>query len=171
MTFFNPLSLQFKTSDIFGTFLKPLSLLPLQHRRHDLCKKPLVVVAVTERNRANTRKESPKVLNRRMQRKFNGTAAKPRLSVFCSDKQLYAMLVDDKNKKCLYYGSTLQKSILGDPPCTKLEAAERVGEELIKTCINLKIDEISLYDRNGLARGERMQAFEIAVARHGFMPR
>lgn len=49
---------------------------------------------------------------------FNGTQTKPRLSVFCSDKQLYAMLVDDFNKKCLFYASTLQKSIRGDPPCT-----------------------------------------------------
>lgn len=49
---------------------------------------------------------------------FNGTATQPRLSVFCSDKQLYAMLVDDKNKKCLFYGSTLQKSFRDNPPCS-----------------------------------------------------
>lgn len=51
---------------------------------------------------------------------FNGTSRKPRLSVFCSDKQLYAMLVDDQNKKCLFYGCTLQKSIRGDPPCNNI---------------------------------------------------
>lgn len=45
---------------------------------------------------------------------FNGTAKKPRLSVFCSDKQLYATLVDDENNKCLFYGSTLQKSTRKD---------------------------------------------------------
>lgn len=48
---------------------------------------------------------------------FNGTATKPRLSVFCSNRQLYAMLVDDHNRKILFYGSTLQKAICGDPPC------------------------------------------------------
>ena len=51
---------------------------------------------------------------------YNGTATRPRLSVFCSDKQLYAMLVDDHNKKCLFYGSTLQKSIRQNPPCTTI---------------------------------------------------
>lgn len=53
---------------------------------------------------------------------FNGTPTKPRLSVFCSDKQLYAMLVDDQNKKCLFYGSTLQQSIRGNgnPPCSTI---------------------------------------------------
>ncbi|WRX14996.1 Large ribosomal subunit protein uL18 - like 3 [Theobroma cacao] len=87
------------------------------------------------------------------------------------NKQLYAMLVDDKNKKCLFYGSTLQKSIRDDPPCTTIEAAKRVGEKLVKACVDLNINEISYYDRNGFARGERMQAFEIAIAQHGFLPR
>ncbi|EXC19986.1 50S ribosomal protein L18 [Morus notabilis] len=106
-----------------------------------------------------------------MLKKYNGTPMKPRLSVFCSDKQLYAMLVDDQNKKCLFYGSTLQKSIHQNPSCTTTEAAKRVGEELIKACNDLNINEISSYDRNGFARGERMQAFEIAISSHGFLPR
>ncbi|KAK6931243.1 Ribosomal protein L18 [Dillenia turbinata] len=104
-------------------------------------------------------------------RRFNGSSENPRLSVFCSDKQLYAMLVDDQKKKCLFYGSTLQASIRGNPPCTTTEAAERVGEEFVKACIKLDINEISSYDRNGFARGERMQAFEIAISRHGFLYR
>jgi hypothetical protein len=37
--------------------------------------------------------------------------------------------------------------------------------------MDLKINEISSYDRNGFAGGERMQAFEIAISRHGFLPR
>ena len=41
----------------------------------------------------------------------------------------------------------------------------------MKACIDHQINEISSYDRNGFARGERMQAFEIAISRHGFLPR
>ncbi|EPS64005.1 hypothetical protein M569_10776, partial [Genlisea aurea] len=130
----------------------------------DYLTKPLTIEA-----RANTRTESAKVLNRRMRKKFNGTAAKPRLSVFCSEKQLYAMLVDDQNKKCLFFGSTLQKSMRKDPSTPTAEVAELVGEELIRTCMDLNITEISSYDRNGFARGERIQAFEIAIARYGFL--
>ncbi|CAN6482019.1 unnamed protein product [Victoria cruziana] len=123
--------------------------------------------------RERARKESPKVRNRRLQRKFNGTSRRPRLSVFCSGKQLYAVLVDDQNRKCLFYGSTLQKSMResdDNDTCSTVEAAKRVGEELVKTCIQQKIHEISSYDRNGLSRGERMKAFEYAVIRHGFIP-
>lgn len=49
---------------------------------------------------------------------YNGTATKPRLSVFCSNRQLYAMLVDDHGKKILFYASTLQEEICGDPRCS-----------------------------------------------------
>ncbi|XP_077224186.1 uncharacterized protein LOC143857618 [Tasmannia lanceolata] len=94
---------------------------------------------------------------------FNGSSVRPRLSVFCSNKQLYAMLVDDQNKKCLFYGSTLQKSIRENSSCSTIETAQRVGEELVKACVDLKINEISSYDRNGFSRGERMEAFEIAM--------
>uniref|UniRef100_A0A0E0K9B1 Uncharacterized protein n=1 Tax=Oryza punctata TaxID=4537 RepID=A0A0E0K9B1_ORYPU len=146
--------------------------------------------------RHGARKENPKVRNRRLQKKslfcsqltwflspaaaaaaaaaalqFNGTATKPRLSVFCSNRQLYAMLVDDHNKKILFYGSTLQKAICGDPPCGAVEAAGRVGEELIRACKELDITEISSYDRNGFARGEKMMAFEVPVSQYGFLPR
>uniref|UniRef100_A0A804LED3 50S ribosomal protein L18 n=1 Tax=Zea mays TaxID=4577 RepID=A0A804LED3_MAIZE len=75
--------------------------------------------------RRGARTESAKVRNRRLQKKFNGTATKPRLSVFCSNRQLYAVLADDHNKKILFYGSTLQKSICGDPPCGTVVSRRR----------------------------------------------
>ncbi|BBG94252.1 hypothetical protein Prudu_002482 [Prunus dulcis] len=49
----------------------------------------------------------------------------------------------------------------------KKEAAKRVGEELIKACNDLNIHELSSYDRNGFATGERIRAFEIAISEHG----
>ncbi|KAK4280484.1 hypothetical protein QN277_012107 [Acacia crassicarpa] len=156
--------LQFTNSAVFGVQLKPFVSFQSQLSR-GLTKSQVVVEA-----RANARKESAKIRNRRMQKKYNGTPRRPRLSVFCSKKQLYAMLVDDQNKKCLFYGSTLQTSIRQDLPSSTTEAAQRVGEELVKACVDLNINEISSYDRNGFARGERMQAFEIAISSFGFLP-
>lgn len=157
-------TLQFKSSGLFGTHSNSISFLSMPITNS--FTKAMMIEA-----RANAKKDSAKIRNRRLQRKFNGSPTKPRLSVFCSAKQLYAMLVDDQNKRCLFYGSTLQKSIHGNNPCSAIEAAERVGEELVKACIGHQINEISSYDRNGFARGERMQAFEIAISRHGFLPR
>eukprot|EP00262_Sarcandra_glabra_P022424 TRINITY_DN9929_c0_g2_i3.p1 TRINITY_DN9929_c0_g2~~TRINITY_DN9929_c0_g2_i3.p1 ORF type:complete len:166 (+),score=24.12 TRINITY_DN9929_c0_g2_i3:241-738(+) len=159
-----PLLQQVTTTSLFQTPANPFNWTPLYNKSS--FPKSLVIKA-----RANTRKESAKVRNRRMQKKFNGSSARPRLSVFCSTKQLYAMLVDDQNKKCLFYGSTLQKSIRENPSCSTSEAAQRVGEDLVKACIELKINEISSYDRNGFARGERIEAFELAISHHGFLAR
>ncbi|KAK4715558.1 hypothetical protein R3W88_013896 [Solanum pinnatisectum] len=165
MVLSNVCSLKIKTCELFGICINhSYTTLPIQIKRLDM--KPLVIQATAK---ANSRTESAKLRNRRIRKKFNGTPEKPRLSVFCSEKQLYATLVDDRNKKCLFYGSTLQKSIRGDPPCSTIDAAERVGEKLVQTCVDLNIDEISTYDRNGFARGERMQAFEIAISQHGFL--
>ncbi|KAK9707232.1 hypothetical protein RND81_07G181800 [Saponaria officinalis] len=152
-----------------ATHLMPFTgrMIPLQSR--SVSWKPLVVEAKM-RKRTNSRIESPKIRARRMRRKYNGTPSKPRLSVFLSEKQLYAMLVDDENKKCLFYGSTLQKSLRIHPDMTTAEAAKAVGEELVKAAMKLNITEISSYDRNGSACGERMRAFEIAIFEHGFLP-
>ncbi|KAL4298610.1 hypothetical protein AHAS_Ahas17G0018100 [Arachis hypogaea] len=168
--------LQFNNSSVFG--VPPTTLfICFQTQSRRLTKKLLVVEA-----RANARSLEQKVQKFETEgfRKskslglwhdfeFNGTARNPRLSVFCSEKQLYAMLVDDKNKKCLFYASTLQKSIR-NPPCSTSEAAKRVGEALVKACADLNINEISSYDRNGLYRGQRLEAFEIAISSYGFLP-
>lgn len=156
-------ALQFNSCNVFGTRIIYRSKFLSKHTNVHL--KPMKIEA-----RNNTRTESPKIRNRRMRKKFNGTPTRPRLSVFCSDKQLYAMLVDDHNKKNLFYGSTLQKAMREDPTCSTVEAAKRVGEELVKACIDLNINEISSYDLNGFVRGAKIEAFEIAISRHGFLP-
>ncbi|CAA0818744.1 Ribosomal L18p/L5e family protein [Striga hermonthica] len=140
------LGLKLQACGILGTGLNRSSISHMSST--NVSVKPLVIQA-----RANQRTESPKIRDRRLREKFNGTATRPRLSVFCSKKQLYAMLVDDQKKKCLFYGSTLQKSMQNDQLCSTAEAAKRVGEELIKMCVDLNINEISSYDRNGLAYG------------------
>ncbi|KAK2969016.1 hypothetical protein RJ640_007881, partial [Escallonia rubra] len=153
-------ALKFSTCDLFGTRSYPSKfLLTMHHRKVELFLLVAYLCYLIHQNQ------------NKIFEQFNGTSTKPRLSVFCSEKQLYATLIDDQNKKCLFYGSTLQKSVRDNPACTTIEAAERVGEELVKTCVDLNINEISSYDRNGFARGEKMQAFEIAISRHGFLSR
>lgn len=118
--------------------------------------------------REPTRKESAKVRNRRLRKKFNGTAQKPRLSIFCSSKHLYAQLVDDSKKKTLAFASTAQESIRGNQPCNTVDAARHVGEEIIKACIEQYISQVTI-DRNGFAQGKKMSAFEIPIRQHGFL--
>ncbi|KAL6192769.1 hypothetical protein ACLB2K_033855 [Fragaria x ananassa] len=132
MALVNVAALRFTFSALFRSRSAASDFQVLQIRR-SFFMKPVVM-----RARQPARTENAKTLNRSLLCRFhpnacyNGTPTKPRLSVFCSDKQLYAMLVDDQNKKCLFYGSTLQKSIRQDPHCSTVEAAKRVGEELIR---------------------------------------
>ncbi|RXH79550.1 hypothetical protein DVH24_040697 [Malus domestica] len=63
-----------------------------------------------------------------------------------------------------------KKVIITARPKTE-EAAKRLSEEFVKACNELNIHEISSYDRNGFATGERIQAFEIAISQHGFLSR
>jgi len=118
--------------------------------------------------REPTRKESAKVRNRRLRKKFNGTAQRPRLSIFCSSKHLYALLVDDSKKKTLAFASTQQETIRGSQPCNTIDAARHVGEEIIKACIEQDISQVTI-DRNGFAQGQKMTAFEIPIRQHGFL--
>ncbi|XP_028797443.1 50S ribosomal protein L18, chloroplastic-like [Neltuma alba] len=129
MELVNVPALRITNSAVFGVQLK-LFVSSLSLRR-TLIKNRLVVEAG-----ANARKESAKIRNRRMQKKFDGTPRRPRLSAFCSEKQLYAMLVDDQNKKCLFYGSTLQKSIRQDPLVPILKLLNVLGRNLSKPALN-----------------------------------
>lgn len=62
------------------------------------------------------------------------------------------MLVDDQNKKCLFYGSTLQKSLRDNPPRSKMVSAPsrlekqamRGSENIeIQKCLNLLLENLS----------------------------
>ncbi|ONI30830.1 hypothetical protein PRUPE_1G275600 [Prunus persica] len=109
----NVAALQFSASALFGIRSATSSFQQPMQTRINFSVMPLVM-----RARGNARTESAKIRNRRTQKKYNGTPKRPRLSVFCSGKQLYAMLVDDQNKNCLFYGSTLQKSVRQNSPCS-----------------------------------------------------
>jgi large subunit ribosomal protein L18 len=81
----------------------------------------------------------------RIRKKLNGTASKPRLSVFKSNKHIYAQVIDDKA------GHTLTSiSNVGDLKTLKVTIAdaEKLGQELGTKLKALKIDTV-IFDRNG----------------------
>ena len=74
---------------------------------------------------------------------LSGTAEKPRLSVFRSNKAVYAQLIDDTKGATLASASSL--SLKGKKG---LEGAKSVGVELAKTAKAKKI-ELCVFDRGG----------------------
>ena len=75
--------------------------------------------------------------------RISGTKERPRLSVFRSNKFIYAQVIDDKEGKTLAQASDV-KITKG----TKTERAKQVGTMIAEVCGKMKIDKV-VFDRNG----------------------
>ena len=75
--------------------------------------------------------------------KINGTAECPRLSVFRSNKFIYAQVIDDVSGKTLTQTSDIKMA-----KGTKIERAKEVGKMIAEACIKIKIKKV-VFDRNG----------------------
>ena len=79
----------------------------------------------------------------RIRKSVNGTAERPRLSVFRSNKQIYAQVINDLEGKTLASASSL-----GMEAMPKKEQAAKVGEMIAKNAQEAGISQVVL-DRNG----------------------
>jgi large subunit ribosomal protein L18 len=91
-----------------------------------------------------TKKEKIMRRARRTRAKIFGTKLKPRLSVFRSNKHIYAQLIDDEAQKTLASSSDLDLKT----KTSKSESAQMVGEEIAKKGGELKIGEV-IFDKGG----------------------
>ncbi len=82
-------------------------------------------------------------LKKKIRAKVVGVELRPRLSVFRSNKFIYAQIIDDQKGATLVSASDV-KTLKG----TKLERAKMVGEEIAKAALAKKINEV-VFDRNG----------------------
>ncbi|MDQ3075622.1 MAG: 50S ribosomal protein L18 [bacterium] len=82
-------------------------------------------------------------LKSKIRAKVSGTVARPRLSVFRSNKFIYAQLIDDASGKTLAQASDI-KTTKG----TKSERAKEVGAMIAKEGVAKKITSV-VFDRNG----------------------
>lgn len=93
---------------------------------------------VKELRRASIRKRIRKVVK--------GTAQRPRLSVFRSNKQIYAQLIDDLSGKTLLAASSSDKGVEAKGP--KVEQAKTVGKLLAERAAAAGVTEV-VFDRGG----------------------
>jgi len=83
----------------------------------------------------------------RIRRKVNGTAEKPRLSIFRSNMEIYAQLIDDVNAVTLVAVASSGKDIAAQK-VTKVEKAKLVGIAIAKKAVELNIT-ACVFDRGG----------------------
>ncbi len=91
----------------------------------------------------------------RVRKKVSGTPERPRLSVYRSEKNIYAQIIDDVNAVTLVSASTLDKDLNLKVGGNK-EAAKLVGELIAKRAIDKGITEV-VFDRGGYVYHGRVQ--------------
>ncbi len=83
----------------------------------------------------------------RIRKKVAGTAVKPRLSVFRSNADIYAQLIDDDNGVTLAAASSRDKDIAAQK-VTKIEKAKLVGATIARKATELGLNTV-VFDRGG----------------------
>lgn len=104
---------------------------------------------------------------KRIRKNVNGTEERPRLTVFRSDKHIYAQIVDDVQGITLVSSSTLTAEFKEkEAPKGKVGAAKLVGELVAARAREKGISKV-VFDRNGYIYHGRIQALADAARQAG----
>lgn len=95
----------------------------------------------------NIKAEKKQKIRYRIRKKIAGVAAKPRLSVFRSNADIYCQLIDDNEGKTLASASSKDKDIAAQKG-TKSEKSKLVGAAIARKATELGINTV-VFDRGG----------------------
>lgn len=103
----------------------------------------------------STVKESRRFkIHKRIRKSVKGTAERPRLSVFRSNTDIYAQLIDDVSGLTLASFSTLK---VKSEKLVKVDASKKVGSEIAKLALAKGVSAI-VFDRGGYLYHGRVKA-------------
>lgn len=94
-----------------------------------------------------TKSERRQRIKFRVRKIVNGSSTKPRLSVFRSNREIYAQLINDIDGKTLAVASSREKNI-ANMKGTNVEIANAVGKLVAERAIKVGIENIA-FDRGG----------------------
>ena len=97
----------------------------------------------------------------RIRKIVNGSAERPRMTVFRSNKQIYVQLIDDQAGHTI-----LSASSKDDEKVTKLEQAKKVGKSVAEKAKEAGIENV-VFDRNGYLYHGRIKALAEAAREGG----
>ncbi|KAF2334128.1 50S ribosomal protein L18 [Flavobacterium ginsenosidimutans] len=92
-----------------------------------------------------TKSERRQRIKFRIRKSVSGSATRPRLSVFRSNKEIYAQIIDDVNGVTILAASSREKEI---GKGTNVEIAAAVGKLVAEKALKAGIDTIT-FDRGG----------------------
>ncbi|MFT5405956.1 MAG: large subunit ribosomal protein L18 [Verrucomicrobiales bacterium] len=106
-----------------------------------------------------------KKIHRRIRKKIAGTAERPRLAVYFSNKNVYAQLIDDDAGKTLVAASTVDKEV-GHRGKACVASAIKVGEVIGKRAVAANVGAV-LFDRGGHLYHGKVKALADAAREAG----
>lgn len=101
----------------------------------------------------------------RIRNKVNGTADRPRLSVYRSLNNIFAQIIDDVNGVTLVSASTIEKNGKVEAG-SNIEAAKVIGERIAKKALEKGIETV-VFDRSGYIYTGRVKALADAAREAG----
>ncbi|MGI6663219.1 MAG: 50S ribosomal protein L18 [Bacillota bacterium] len=114
-----------------------------------------------------TKHEKRKRRHLRVRRRVVGTPERPRLSVFRSQKHIYAQVIDDTAQRTLVAASSVEPSFREDKVSgADVEGAARVGKLLAERAIQKGLKKV-VFDRGGYLYHGRIKALAEAAREGG----
>ena len=123
-------------------------------------------MAKKDKNEARARRKKS------IRKRISGTTDRPRLSVYRSNKHIYAQVIDDTDSRSILTVSDLKGVAVaepseGDEPAsTKIRSARAVGSAVAKACLDKGIQKV-VFDRNGYLYHGRVRALAEAAREAG----
>jgi large subunit ribosomal protein L18 len=104
--------------------------------------------------KVKSKQERRKRVHRGIRKKIHGTSVRPRLSVYRSNKYIYAQLIDDIAGHTLASASSLEDEVRGDEP---MDESHEVGQLLAERAQEAGIQR-AVFDRGGYRYHGRVRA-------------
>ena len=102
----------------------------------------------------------------RIRKRIRGTAERPRLAVFRSNKHLYAQLIDDVAGRTLASASTVEESLRSESTANSVEFAAKVGHLVAERAAALDITNV-VFDRGGFRFHGKIKALADGARQKG----
>ena len=115
---------------------------------------------------ALTKRERRLRIKNRIRNRIAGTADRPRMSVFRSNKEIYAQFIDDDSGKTIISISSRDKDLESKKTENKIEIAGHVGKAAASKAIEKGISSV-VFDRNGYLFHGRVKALADAAREGG----
>jgi large subunit ribosomal protein L18 len=103
-------------------------------------------------------------IKKRIRKNISGTSTRPRLSVFRSNKQIYAQVIDDVKGVTITSASSHVKD--STQKVNKTDQAKLIGKEIAENASKAGIKEV-VFDRNGYLYHGRVKALADSARENG----